>query len=98
MKTSPWRVVAQLLAVTVVTIIFILAASTPALAHPGHGWRDHHASHFLTSPDHLAVLALAGAAAWGLAWGVRHVAARRWLQYLGGSAVLLSAALWLVRF
>jgi hydrogenase/urease accessory protein HupE len=43
-------------------IALVLASATPALAHPG----DHAASglgHFLTEPDHLALMALAGVVA-----------------------------------
>jgi hydrogenase/urease accessory protein HupE len=40
------------------TILLLLATASPALAHPG----DHGTSglvHFLTQPDHLALMALA---------------------------------------
>ena len=82
----------------IVATLGLLSTSTPAWAHPGHGWRDHHASHYLTSPYHLLALAVSGAALWAAAWCVRQVPARRWLQYLGGGAMVLAAALWLVRF
>ena len=46
-------------------ILLTLATATPAQAHPG----DHSASglpHFLTEPDHLALMALALAVVIGL--------------------------------
>ena len=68
-----------------------------AQAHPGHALHDANASHLLTSPDHLAVLALGGAAAWfGARWVERRLP-RRALQIFGIVAIAAAAVLWGIR-
>jgi len=42
--------------------LVLLAPSAPA--HPGHSLSGSGAGHLLTSPDHLVLLALLGAALW----------------------------------
>jgi hypothetical protein len=78
--------------------IAVLAFATGlAQAHPGHGLHDASPTHLLTSPDHLAVLALGGAAAWfGARWVGRRLP-RRLLQILGVAALTTAAVLWGIR-
>jgi len=78
------------------TVAFALATGL-AQAHPGHALHDAGPSHLLTSPDHLAVLALGGAAAWfGARWVERRLP-RRLLQILGVVAMSAAAVLWGIR-
>ncbi len=76
----------------------LLALATGlAQAHPGHALHDASPTHLLTSPDHLAVLALGGAAVWfGARWVERRLP-RRSLQVLGIVAVTTAAVLWGIR-
>lgn len=74
-----------------------LTLAFSAQAHPGHDWTDGNARHLVTSPDHLAALALAGAALW---FGARFVQARRprrLLQGAGLAAVVVATAVWGLR-
>jgi hypothetical protein len=74
-----------------------LTLAFSAQAHPGHDWTDADARHLLTSPDHLAALALAGIALW---FGARFVHARlprRLLQGAGLAAVAVAAVIWGLR-
>jgi hypothetical protein len=41
-----------------------LALALSAPAHPGHGLSEQGALHLVTSPDHLAILALGGGVLW----------------------------------
>jgi len=79
-------------------LVAALALATGlAQAHPGHPLHDASPSHLLTSPDHLAVLALGGAAVWfGARWIERRFP-RRVLQILGVAAVTTAAVLWGIR-
>jgi hypothetical protein len=63
-------------------------------AHPGHGLTEGGAVHWLTSPDHLAVLALAGVCAWGIGGFLRNRPFRKTLQYGGLGALALAVMLW----
>jgi len=66
-------------------------ASGVAQAHPGHGLHEASASHVLTSPYHLAVLALSGATIWFSARWVERRLPRRLLQSIGIAAVMTAA-------
>jgi hypothetical protein len=59
-------------------------------AHPGHGFEEHGAIHWLTSPDHLACLALAGVGLWALGFALKN---KRRLCRCTGTGFILGAAL-----
>lgn len=59
-----------------------------AHAHPGHSLTEAPTAHLLTSPDHLAVLVLVGAAMCLWAQFVRRRLPRRALQFAGSLAIL----------
>ncbi len=81
------------LGATATAFVFALSAS----AHPGHGWRDADAQHLLTSPDHLAWMAIGGAVVcFGARFAQRHWP-RRLLQSTGAGALVLAAVLWGIR-
>jgi hypothetical protein len=82
---------------------FFTAAVTPAMgvltvlpasAHPGHNLSDVNAQHLLTSPDHLAVLALGGLGLWFAARFVQRRLPRKLLQGLGLLALVTAVVLW----
>jgi peptidoglycan/LPS O-acetylase OafA/YrhL len=68
-----------------------------ASAHPGHDLRDASTRHLFTSPDHLAMLALGGAALWLIGRFVQRQLPRRLLQGAGAAAILTAAFIWGVR-
>jgi hypothetical protein len=70
---------------------------TSASAHPGHGLGEHGATHIVTSPYHLAVLALVGAALWLVGRFVQRQLPRRLLQGAGFAAILAAALIWGIR-
>ena len=72
------------------TAMFSLGAAA-ALAHPGHALNARSLSHTLTSPYHLATLGLIGAGLLFTAIFVKHLAARRALQFSGAAALGLAA-------
>lgn len=77
--------------------VAMLALTLSAQAHPGHDWAEADTRHLLTSPDHLAVLALSGVV---LCFGARFVHARlprRLLQAAGLAAVAVAAVVWGLR-
>ena len=65
-----------------------------AHAHPGHGLDDASAAHILTSPYHLTVLALSGAALLLVARFVPRRLPRRLLQGAGIAAAAAALVLW----
>jgi peptidoglycan/LPS O-acetylase OafA/YrhL len=71
--------------------------SAMAQAHPGHGLHDASATHILTSPYHLAVLALSGAALLLVARFVQRRLPRRVLQGAGLAALATATVLWGMR-
>src|SRR5262245_17448427 len=72
----------------------VLACSVlSATAHPGHGFAEHGPWHVLTSPYHLAMLALAGGATLVASRFVRSRLPRRLLQGAGFAAFLAAALL-----
>ena len=75
----------------------LLTIALTAQAHPGHDLRDASPQHLLTSPDHLAVLALGGLALWLAGRFVQRQLPRRLLQGAGLAAILSAAVIWGVR-
>jgi hypothetical protein len=75
----------------------LLAVTHTTQAHPGHNLRDASPQHLLTSPDHLAVLALGGVALWLAGRFVQRQLPRRLLQGAGLAAILGAAVIWGVR-
>jgi hydrogenase/urease accessory protein HupE len=61
-------------------------------AHPGHGFEEHGPVHWLTSPDHLACLALVGVGLWALGFVLKNK--RRLCRYTGTGIMLLAALLY----
>jgi hypothetical protein len=74
--------------------VLALAAAVTAHAHPGHALSDASAQHVLTSPNHLAVLALSGLVLWTAGGLLHRRAARRVFQIGGAFAVATAAVLW----
>jgi len=72
------------------TVAALLVASLTVQAHPGHTMHEADLSHYVTSPYHLIVLLLMGAALCGCACVVKRPAVRRVLA-TGGAAALLIA-------
>jgi hypothetical protein len=68
-----------------------------ASAHPGHALREATPQHLLTSPDHLAVLALSGGVLWFAGRFMQRRMPRRLLQGAGLVAVLTAAMVWGIR-
>ena len=85
----------QLRSLTATAATFALALS--AQAHPGHSLGDHGALHAVTSPYHLAILAVSGAALWFAGRFVQRHLPRRALQFTGLATILAAAVLWGVR-
>ena len=75
----------------------LLAIALTAQAHPGHDLRDASPQHLLTSPDHLALLALGGGALWLAGRFAQRQLPRRLLQGAGVAAMLSAAVIWGVR-
>lgn len=73
------------------------AATVSARAHPGHGLLEEGPLHTVTSPYHLAILALFGVALFAGAHLTRQVMPRRAMQSLGVIALVASAVLWGLR-
>ena len=82
----------QLRFLTATAATFALALS--AQAHPGHALADHGALHAVTSPYHLAILAVSGATLWFAGRLVQRALPRRALQITGGAALVTAAVLW----
>ena len=76
---------------SVLTLLALLSAAGAVWAHPGHDWLEHGASHIVTSPFHLLVLASAGLGLGVAAKFVRSASARAYL-YLGATVCLMAAA------
>jgi hypothetical protein len=91
-STSPLarNFAAKLSGITALTF----AAMATAHAHPGHALSDASTQHVLTSPYHLAVLALSGLALWTVGYFIHRRTARRVLQFGGAFAVATAAVLW----
>ena len=82
---------------TAVISASLTALALTAQAHPGHDLRDATPQHLLTSPDHLAVLALGGVALWLTGRFAQRQLPRRILQGTGVAAILTAAVIWGVR-
>jgi hypothetical protein len=76
-----------------ISALAFLLPVAPVLAHPGHSLGDATPRHLLTSPDHLAVLALGGAALWLIGTLMRRPLPRRILQSVGVLGMLGAAVL-----
>ena len=76
------------------SLLLWLAAGLSAVAHPGHAWGDADARHLLTSPDHLALLALTGGVMMLAARLIQRRLPRRLLQGAGAAAVVVAAVVW----
>jgi len=72
----------------------LFASLAAATAHPGHPLSEHGAAHVVTSPYHLAVLALTGVGLLAASRLVQRRVPRRFLQGAGFAALVLTAALW----
>lgn len=81
-------------------LFFLLpfVAAISANAHPGHGLGEHGAAHVITSPYHVATLAVAGVALWLTGRFVQRQSVRRVLQGSGLAMVLVAAAVFGSRF
>ena len=90
MKLTPARHALSMLA----TIGVLALGAASAHAHPGHGARDASALHMLSSPYHLAVLALSGAVLLLAGRFARRQLPRRVLQGAGLAALGAATALW----
>lgn len=97
MKPLSFVAAANRLNLTAVISASLTAIAITGQAHPGHDLRDATPGHLLTSPDHLAVLALGGAALWLIGRFVQRQLPRRLLQGVGVAAILTAAVIWGVR-
>jgi len=70
-----------------------LVSAMPLPAHPGHDLNAAPLTHLLSSPDHLASLALGGAVLWLTGRFVQRQWPRRLLQGAGLVAVLSAAVI-----
>jgi hypothetical protein len=84
-------------ALPALAIAYWLSAILSASAHPGHSLRDATASHLLTSPYHLAVLAGIGLGMLLLGRFVQRTLPRRVLHCGGFAALACAALLWGLR-
>ncbi|MBI3879001.1 MAG: hypothetical protein HY301_02930 [Verrucomicrobia bacterium] len=75
----------------------VLAFAPLAHAHPGHSLTEATPLHLLTSPDHLAMLALLGGGLCVAAQFVRRPLPRRAMQFAGALGVIAAAALFAAR-
>jgi uncharacterized membrane protein len=78
------------------TFAFI-AATSAALAHPGHPIKGSDAAHIATSPYHLATLAGGGLLLLGAAWFIKRQMPRRIAQFAGAVALASAVLLWGIR-
>jgi hypothetical protein len=76
-------------------VLFSLTLANSVLAHPGHDLMDHGSAHVVTSPYHLACLALFGVLVFGAARFARQRLSQRLLQFAGVTVVLGAAIVWL---
>ena len=76
------------------TALLLHMGGALAQAHPGHGLGDASAAHILTSPYHLAILALTGATLLLVARFVPRRPPRRLLQGAGLVAAAAALVLW----
>jgi hypothetical protein len=72
-------------------------SAIPLLAHPGHDLREATFRHLFTSPDHLAVLVVGGAALWLVGRFAQRQLPRRLLQGAGLAVVVTAIILWGIR-
>jgi hypothetical protein len=96
MTNQPFKLTSVLRTVAPTALVEVLASGV-AQAHPGHSLHDATVSHVLTSPYHLAVLALGGVALWFAGRFVQRQLPRLLLQGAGVVAILSAAVIWGVR-
>jgi len=82
---------------TLTTATVLALGAATAHAHPGHGLHEASVSHILTSPYHLAVLALSGAVLLLVGKFVQRRLPRRVLQCMGVAALVTTTVLWGLR-
>ena len=75
----------------------VLTLADAAQAHPGHSLGDASVSHVLTSPNHLAALAVFGLGLFVGAQFVQRQLPRRALQCGGALTLACAAVLWGMR-
>jgi hypothetical protein len=73
--------------------IALFAVTGTLHAHPGHGLLEHGPLHPMTSPFHLAVLALVGGTLLAGAHLIQQRFSRRILQGIGGLALMATMVL-----
>ena len=79
------------------TAAAVVLGGAIAQAHPGHSLHDASATHILTSPYHLAILASGGALLWFAARFIQRRLPRRLLQGAGLVAIATATVLWGLR-
>ena len=77
-----------------IATLALLAIAPAAQAHPGHNLQDASTLHLITSPYHLAVLALMGTALLLAGRFIQRRLPRRVVQGLGVMALFAAALLW----
>ena len=83
---------------------WLIATSAAAIsistahAHPGHDLGEHGPVHMLTSPYHLAILAVLGLAIWFAGRFIQKQLPKRLVQCSGAAVALAAVVLWGLRF
>jgi hypothetical protein len=80
------------------SIAALAAGSFVANAHPGHSLTDASIQHVVTSPYHVATLALAGLGLFGAGKLAKRQFLRQLLQLSGGTLMLAAVLVWGSRF
>ena len=80
-----------------ITALVLACSVLSTTAHPGHSLGEHGPLHVVTSPYHLAMLALAGGALLVASRFVHRRWPRRLLQGAGIAAFLAIALVWGIR-
>jgi hypothetical protein len=75
-------------------ILTLAAASSAALAHPGHPVKGSTVAHYVSSPYHLATLAGGGLLLLGAAWFIQRPVLRQAVQCSGVVALAGAVLLW----
>ncbi|HTH47935.1 MAG TPA: hypothetical protein VMB21_10520 [Candidatus Limnocylindria bacterium] len=81
----------------ILTLLGLTLAAVSVQAHPGHSLSDVSVAHLLTSPDHLAILAVGGVLMLAAAQLARQSASKRLLRHGGAVALIGAALLWSLR-
>ena len=75
-------------------VTLLVVGALPANAHPGHSVLETSPTHILSSPYHIAVLALSGLTLFFGARLVQRQLPRRVLQVAGVIALIAAIAIW----